>query len=94
MSSWRINLVVVAVLVAGCAVRSRHQQLMQPDSADFQRRAPDVCHVRFETTKGPIVLEMRREWAPHGVDRFYNLLRAGYYDDTAIFRIRAGVWAQ
>ncbi|HEX7843958.1 MAG TPA: peptidylprolyl isomerase, partial [Kofleriaceae bacterium] len=35
-----------------------------------------------------------REWAPHGADRFYELLLAGYYDDAAIFRIRAGVWAQ
>ncbi len=85
---------LVAALVAGCAARSGYQQLMQSDSADFQRRAPGVCHVRLETTKGPIVLEMRREWAPHGVDRFYNLLRAGYYDDTAIFRIRAEVFAQ
>jgi peptidyl-prolyl cis-trans isomerase A (cyclophilin A) len=97
MSSWRIQLVVVAGLVAGlvagCAARSPHQALMQP-GAESQRRAPDVCHVRLETTKGLIVLEMRREWAPHGVDRFYNLLRAGYYDDTAIFRVRAGVWAQ
>src|SRR6185295_13266567 len=71
-----------------------YPQLMQPDSADFQGRAPDVCHVRLETTKGLIVLEVRREWAPHGVDRFYNLVRAGYYDDTAIFRIRAEVFAQ
>jgi homoserine O-acetyltransferase len=37
---------------------------------------------------------MRRAWAPHGVDRFYNLVRHGYYDDTAVFRIRAGDWAQ
>lgn len=94
MASWRIHLVLVAALVAGCAARSGHPQLLQPDSADFQSRAPDVCHVRLETTKGPIVLEVRRAWAPHGVDRFYNLVRAGYYDDTAIFRIRAGVWAQ
>jgi len=94
MSSWRIYFVLVAALVAGCAARSGHPQLMQPDSDDLQRRAPDVCHVRLETTKGLIVLEVRREWAPHGVDRFYNLMRAGYYDDTAIFRIRAGVFAQ
>jgi len=38
--------------------------------------------------------EMRREWAPNGVDRFYNLVRHGYYDQSAIFRIRAGMWAR
>jgi len=94
MSSWRIYFVLFAALVAGCAAPSGRPQLMQPDSDDLQRRAPDVCHVRLETTKGLIVLEVRREWAPHGVDRFYNLVRAGYYDDIAIFRIRAGVFAQ
>lgn len=87
-------LVFVAALVAGCATASGQPQLMQPDSAEFQSRAPDVCQVRLETTKGLIVLEVRRAWAPNGVDRFYNLVRAGYYDDTAIFRVRAGIFAQ
>ena len=94
MSSWRIHLVLVAALMAGCAASSGQPPLMQPDSAEFQSRAPDVCQVRLETTKGLIVLEVRRAWAPNGVDRFYNLVRAGYYDDTAIFRIREGVFAQ
>ena len=56
--------------------------------------APATFHVRLDTTKGPIVLEVERAWAPNGVDRFYALVRAGYYDDTAIFRVRAGVFAQ
>lgn len=60
----------------------------------MNRRAPDVSHVRLETTKGIIRLEMKREWAPLGVDRFYNLVRNGYYDDVAVFRVRAGMWAQ
>src|SRR5262245_38089754 len=37
---------------------------------------------------------MQRQWAPHGVDRFYSLVRAAYYDDTAVFRVHAGVFAQ
>jgi cyclophilin family peptidyl-prolyl cis-trans isomerase len=68
--------------------------MLHPDNTELQRPAPDACRVRLETTKGVIVLEMRRAWAPHGADRFYNLVRAGYYDDAAIFRIRAGVFAQ
>jgi peptidyl-prolyl cis-trans isomerase A (cyclophilin A) len=67
---------------------------LEPDSAELDARAPELCRVRLDTTKGPIVLEMRRAWAPHGADRFYGLVRAGYYDDVAVFRIRAGVWAQ
>jgi peptidyl-prolyl cis-trans isomerase A (cyclophilin A) len=85
-------LATVTALVAACAQRSTPD--LEPASAEFDRRAPDACRVRLDTSKGSIVLEMRREWAPHGVDRFYNLVRAGYYDDTAVFRVRAGVWAQ
>jgi cyclophilin family peptidyl-prolyl cis-trans isomerase len=50
--------------------------------------------VRLETTRGVIRLEMRRAWAPHGVDRFYNLVRQGFYDDAPVFRVLAGRWAQ
>ncbi len=89
----RIRAVLVTALIAGCAPRST-PDLLDTASAELGRRAPDACRVRLDTSKGSIVLEMRREWAPHGVDRFYNLVRAGYYDDTAVFRVRAGVWAQ
>jgi cyclophilin family peptidyl-prolyl cis-trans isomerase len=68
--------------------------LFQPDHPEMTRRAPEVSHIRLDTTRGVLRLEMRRAWAPHGADRFYNLVRHGYYDDTAVFRIRAGTWAQ
>lgn len=68
--------------------------LLHPGDKAFSRRAPDLFHVLLETSKGEILLEVRREWSPHGVDRFYNLVRYGYYDHTKVFRIRAGVWAQ
>lgn len=68
--------------------------LLQPDNPEMNQRAPDVAHIRLETTRGTIRLEMRRAWSPHGVDRFYNLVRYGYYDDAAVFRVRAGLWAQ
>jgi cyclophilin family peptidyl-prolyl cis-trans isomerase len=89
-------LVVVAsvLLAAGCAGRGGHDRLLQPGSAEFHDRAPEAFRVRLDTTRGRIVLEVRRAWAPHGVDRFHALVRAGYYDDAAIFRVRAGVFAQ
>lgn len=95
MHPWRVFLqLLVALFVASCAACAGGQWLLNPDSPEFQRRAPDVCRILLDTTKGRIVLEMRREWAPHGTDRFYNLVRAGFYDEARIFRIRAGVWAQ
>lgn len=86
--------IVLAWLVALVTVSGGQNPLLAPDDPRVAQRAPDACHVRLETTKGTIVLEMRREWSPHGVDRFYNLVKAGYYDDAAVFRIRAGTWAQ
>jgi cyclophilin family peptidyl-prolyl cis-trans isomerase len=81
----RAVLALAIAVIASCGARQR---------ADAPDRAPDAFHVRLDTTQGPIVLEVQRAWAPHGVDRFYDLVRAGYYDDSAIFRIRAGVFAQ
>jgi cyclophilin family peptidyl-prolyl cis-trans isomerase len=50
--------------------------------------------VRFETSKGAFVVEVTRAWAPRGADRFYNLVRAGYYDDVAFFRVIEGFMVQ
>src|SRR5215471_9418093 len=51
--------------------------LMHPDHLEMNRPAPEISRVRLETTKGIIRLELRRAWAPHGVDRFFNLVGAG-----------------
>ena len=57
-------------------------------------QAPEKFLVRLDTTKGAIVIECVRAWSPHGADRFYELVSSGYYDDSAIFRIRPKTWAQ
>src|SRR5678816_958388 len=59
-----------------------------------QPAVPAEYKVRLDTTKGPIVIAVHRDWAPHGADRFHELVTSGYYDDAAIFRIRPGTWAQ
>jgi homoserine O-acetyltransferase/O-succinyltransferase len=86
--------VLTCALVAASPQKPNRAALLKPDSPEVNRRAPTISRVRLETTKGIIRLEMRREWAPHGVDRFYNLVRNGFYDNAAVFRIRAGLWAQ
>ncbi|HWK11264.1 MAG TPA: peptidylprolyl isomerase [Vicinamibacterales bacterium] len=68
--------------------------LLHPDAPEMHRRAPDEYGVRLETSKGVVAIEVHRAWAPNGADRFYNLVRAGFYDGTRFFRIRAGVFAQ
>ena len=55
---------------------------------------PSTYRVRLETSKGAIVIDVHREWAPHGADRFHELVTAGYFDDNRFFRVVAGRWAQ
>src|SRR5579862_4031486 len=68
--------------------------LRNPDSSKYARPSPPIYRVKLETGKGPILIEVHREWAPHGADRFYHLVEAGYYNDTRFFRVVKGRWAQ
>src|SRR5262245_29905987 len=56
--------------------------------------APNTFRVRLDTSKGPIVIEVRRDWAPNGADRFRELVDARYFDDSRFFRVVKGQWAQ
>ena len=56
--------------------------------------APPRFRVRLETSKGAIVIDVHRDWAPHGADRFYELVTSGYYDDSRFYRVVQGQWAQ
>ena len=58
---------------------------MNPGS--LRAKAPDTYRVQFTTTKGNIVIEIHRDWAPLGADRFYNLVRNGFFTDAAFFRV-------
>jgi peptidyl-prolyl cis-trans isomerase A (cyclophilin A) len=64
------------------------------DPTQATETAPERFRVRFETTEGPFVVEVRREWAPGGADRFYNLVRLGYYDGVTFFRVIEDFMAQ
>jgi cyclophilin family peptidyl-prolyl cis-trans isomerase len=64
--------------------------LLNPDDPFWQQHAPDRFRIRVETTRGPFTLELIRALAPIGVDHFYNLVRAGYYNDSRFSRTVAG----
>lgn len=66
--------------------------LLSPEKAS--EKAPGLFKARLSTTKGDFVIEIHRDWAPQGADRFYNLVRLGFYDDTAFFRVVDGFMAQ
>jgi homoserine O-acetyltransferase len=94
---------VWVVLTAGCAsgtvsgrvgAADRTALLLDPSNAEWHRPAPNLSHLRFETTKGVFVLELHRDWGPIGADRLYNLARLGYYDDTRFHRVNKNYIAQ
>lgn len=66
------------------AAPERHPALLLPELA--HEKAPDTFQVRFHTTRGLVLIEATRDWAPLGVDRFYNLVRIGFFKDAAFFR--------
>ncbi len=68
--------------------------LLDPSSPVMNETAPETFRARFETTAGAFVVEVRRELAPNGADRFYNLVRNGFYDGVRFFRVIDGFMAQ
>jgi peptidyl-prolyl cis-trans isomerase A (cyclophilin A) len=68
--------------------------LLQPKSATMTQTAPASFKAKFQTTAGDFVVEAQRDWAPRGVDRFYNLVKNGFYDGTCVFRVISGFMAQ
>jgi len=92
------TLAVVTSLLAGCGGSEPGEQRPAPNPLlhpeQFAEISPATFQVLFETSVGDFVVEVHREWAPLGADRFYNLVTAGYYDDTRIYRVVEGFMAQ
>lgn len=89
------------LLLCGCAAGEPgtggddpRSVLLDPTHPAWSEPAPDTFRVRFETTRGDFVIEAVRAWAPHGADRFYNLVRHGYYDDARFHRVVPGFIVQ
>lgn len=83
---------VVTQPPAGDLAAKIHPALLSP--ASLKDKAPDVFRAQFSTSKGVFVIEVHRDWAPNGADRIYNLIKAGFYDDTRFFRAIDGFMVQ
>lgn len=66
--------------------------LLNPSLA--KDKAPDTFKAKFVTSKGDFVLEVKREWSPLGADRFYQLVKMGYFNDARFFRAIDGFMVQ
>ncbi len=97
----------VCLLFSGCFEKDKQQAgapmkpsahpdkslLLNPNDPEWKKPAPALFDVTLKTTKGDIVIECHRDWAPLGADRFYTLARSGYFDNNKFFRVMPG-WVQ
>ena len=84
--------IAATVLAEQEASAEANPALLDPKLA--VEKAPGVYKVKMETTAGDFVIEVHRDWAPNGADRFYNLVKIGYFTNAAFFRVIAGFMAQ
>jgi peptidyl-prolyl cis-trans isomerase A (cyclophilin A) len=84
----------LALAVALMAPSMAAAQASLKNPASLNEKAPATYKVRLDTTAGPVVIEVHRDWAPLGADRFYNLVKNGFYDNVRFFRVIPGFMAQ
>jgi len=84
---------LASVVLAGQAANlEKMSKLRNP--AGLTEQAPATFNANLDTSKGLIVITVHRDWAPNGADRFYNLVKNGFYDDVRFFRVIDGFMAQ
>ena len=85
---------LAAVLTLGLSATPLLAQSKLGNPAALTEQAPATYKARFDTSKGVFVIDVRREWAPVGADRFYNLVKNGFYDENRFFRVISGFMVQ
>src|SRR5687767_9756297 len=89
-----IRVLTALALAAFAAPSIAAAQPSLKNPASLTEKAPATYRVKLDTTAGPVVIEVHRDWAPLGADRFYNLVKYGFYDNVRFFRVIPGFMAQ
>ena len=79
-----VALALAMLVTAAAGASAQPAGLANP--AALKEKAPDTYKVKFDTSAGVFAIQVTRAWAPLGADRFYNLVKAGFYDETRFFR--------
>ena len=87
-----LTALALATTLVAPSVAAAQPSLKNP--ASLTEKAPATYKVKLDTTAGPVVIEVHRDWAPLGADRFYNLVKHGFYDGVRFFRVIPGFMAQ
>jgi peptidyl-prolyl cis-trans isomerase A (cyclophilin A) len=89
----RFTALALAIAVAPVAPAAAQAPSLK-NPASLKEQAPATYKARFDTSAGVFVIQVTRDWAPLGADRFYNLVKNGFYDDTRFFRAIDGFMVQ
>jgi peptidyl-prolyl cis-trans isomerase A (cyclophilin A) len=92
MNTRTITVALGLILAALASPALAQSQLANP--AALNEQAPATYKARFDTSKGAFVIEVHRAWSPNGADRFYNLVKNGFYDNVRFFRVISGFMVQ
>ena len=96
----RLAMLLAVATVSGCGGEAVEEpvdpRLQNPllRASQFNETAPGTFRALFETTNGAFVIEVHREWAPLGADRFYNLVKRGWYDGVRFYRVLSDFMVQ
>jgi peptidyl-prolyl cis-trans isomerase A (cyclophilin A) len=85
---------LAALTIAAATPAAFGQSAALADPSKLTEQAPATYKARFDTSKGVFVIEVTRAWAPQGADRFYNLVKNGFYDNVRFFRVISGFMVQ
>ena len=88
----RVLTALALAAFAAPSIAAAQPSLKNPTS--LTDKAPATYRVKLDTSAGPVVIEVHRDWAPLGADRFYNLVKYGFYDNVRFFRVIPGFMAQ
>ncbi len=87
-STWRFRFAIAVAILALAACSPTPEKKQEPPKKQAARTMPDVYKVRFNTTKGPFVVEVHKAWAPLGAERFWRLVDVGFFDKSRVFRVK------
>jgi len=101
VAMWRLAALLIACQIQlgspvafGAAESEASKEPKKEQASEWPDQAPDQFKVKFECSNGDFVMEVHKDWAPIGVQHFYDLVKAGFYDGARFFRVLPGFVVQ
>ena len=92
-----VGTLALAISTSGAFGQGKHAAKTNPalkNPAALKEKAPETFKAKFQSTKGLFIVEVKRVWSPNGADRFYNLVKSGYFENVKFFRVVPGFVVQ